>query len=403
LATVTAAGGTAMLFVPLASLQHNSPLTYLVTQFSVFWAYLRLLILPYGQALEHDYPVVAELLTVQNALALAGILALVWAVGKMRRRRPLLVFGAAWFVLGLAVESSVIPLDPLFEHRLYLPMFGFALVMLDGLSALLGERRAGVICAAAVVACLPLTWQRNALWNDPIALYEDNLRQVPGSERASETLAVYYSRAERFAEERQLLEATAARFPGNPVVAVNLAKVHAEENRWDEAFALLEEWIGRMPGNAELYETAAEIAKVRGDAQRALAYLQRGLQATGADTARLHNDLGRLHSELGNRALAEQSFRASLAAKGDNPVAHLNLGKEYYLQGRWPEALASLRRAQELAPGNPEPLEGLGRAALQLGDVATARWAAARLEHTDRQAWQRLQAELAGANLAPAQ
>lgn len=400
LVKVSAAGGNAALFVPLASLEHNSPVNYLVTQFSVIWVYLRLLVFPYGQALEHDYPVVSELLTMQNALALAGLLLLCRVVWSMRRSRPLLAFGVAWFFLGLAVESSVIPLDPLFEHRLYLPMFGFVLVLLDGLPALWGEKWTKVFLVVSLLVCAVLTWQRNALWNDPVALYEDNLKHVPGSERASETLAAYYGRVGRFPEERQMLEATAARFPGNPIVAINLAKVNAEEGRWVEAFALLDDRIERMPDHAAYYETAAEFAKKLGDVPRAIAYLQRGLSAKGADTTRLLNDLGVLYSELGNSVLAEKFLRDSLAINEDNPVAYLNLGKEYYLQGRLPEAKASLWRAQELEPGNPETLEGLGLVTLKLGDLATARWAADKLENIDHQSWLRLQAALAGARPA---
>lgn len=395
LVTVAAAGGSAILAVPLASMQHNGPLNYLFTQFSVLWVYLRLLLLPYGQALEHDYPVVATLVTGQSLLALAGLLALGWGAWRLRRRLPLLAFGVAWFFLALAVESSVIPLDPLFEHRLHLPLFGFVLVLLTGLPALLGERRAALLLALALLICAPLTWQRNSLWNDPIALYEDNLRQVPGSERASETLATLYGKVGRFDAERQLLEKTLRHFPENYIVSVNLAKVYAEENRWPEAYALLEEGIRRQPEVADFYETAALLASRQGESQRAVDYLRRGVAAPGAERARLWNDLGVLYSEAGEARQAEAAFRESLAANPDNRDAHLNLGKEYYARQRWAEALAALRRAQQLDPGNPEILEGLGRSALQSGEPETAHWAAGKLRHVDQQAWQRLQIEIA--------
>ena len=50
-----------------------------------------------------------------------------------------------------------------------------------------------ILQMAAVVVTLPLlallTWQRNALWNDPVAFYQDNLSKVPHSERAMLALA----------------------------------------------------------------------------------------------------------------------------------------------------------------------------------------------------------------------
>lgn len=397
LAAVAKAGGSSILFVPLASTEHNSPLNYLVTQFSVIGVYLRLLFFPVGQALEHNYPVAVELFTLQNLGGLAALLAVAWGTWRVRRQQPLLAFGVVWFFLGLLVESSVIPLDPLFEHRLYLPMPGFLLVLLAGLPALLGERRTVALLGVALLVCAPLTWRRNALWNDPVALYEDNLRHVPGSERAGETLATFYGKVGRYDEERRLLEQTHRTYPRNPIIRVNLAKVYAEENRWQEAYALLEEGIRLQPAVADYYETAAAMADRQGDRRRAADYLQRGLAAPGADLERLWNDLGVHYSEEGDALQAEEAFRNSLRANPDSAATHLNLGKEYYVRQRWSEALAALRRAQQLDPGNAEALEGMGRCALQVGDLETARWAAGKLRHADRQGWERLQIEIAKA------
>lgn len=375
---------------PLASLEGSTPLTYLLTEFSVLWVYLRLLVLPYGQALEHDFPVVTQIMTLQNVISLSGFLILSYLLWRVRRVRPLLAFGGAWFFLALLVESSIIPLDPLFEHRLYLPMFGFVLVVLDGGTALLGSRRAGIAIGIALLVCFPLTWQRNALWNKPISLYEDNLRQVPGSERASETLAVFYARAGRYDDELQQLKKILQTHPRNYIVYINMAKAFAEEQRLTEAFALLEVGIRQLPTNYKLYETAAELAQFNGDSQRALSYLQRGLKVEGIDRAILLNDLGVFYAASDENFLAEQAFRGSLKENPAYPATWLSLGKEYYAQRRWTEALDVFRQALRLDPGNPEILEGLGHSALALGDVVTARWAAGKLRYADRMAGQRL-------------
>ena len=56
---------------------------------------------------------------------LAGLFAL--AIYLARRER-LVSFCILWFFINLVIESSVIGLELIFEHRLYLPMFGIALV-----------------------------------------------------------------------------------------------------------------------------------------------------------------------------------------------------------------------------------------------------------------------------------
>jgi protein O-mannosyl-transferase len=380
LLTLTAGTEAHPIFYPLASLQHNGPLHYLVTQFSVFWIYLRLLLFPYGQALEHNYPIVAELLNWQNVLALAGLLTMGWLVWRVRRRRPLLAFGAAWMVLTLAVESSVIPLDPLFEHRLYLPMFGFVLVLLDGLPALLGKERAGVVLGMALLIWMPLTWQRNVLWNDPIAFYQDNLRTVPDSERAMMDLAFRYQDVGRVAEMKPLLERAVRLYPKNYEFVTALAELYADEHRLAPALKVLDDAIARMPDNVELYETAALIAEEHRRQPLIFTYLNLGLSKVSFGKWRLLNDLGIYYAQQGDLAQAETTYRQSLALYAENPAACQYLAALYFGQQRWREAFDLLQRAQRLEPGNPKTLEGLVNTARQLGDAATARWAAEKLE-----------------------
>lgn len=364
---------------PQASLQHNDPLHYLVTQFSVFWEYLRLLIFPYGQALEHDYPVVADIVTLQNALALAGLLVIGWLALRFRRSRPLLTFGVSWFFLGLAVESSVIPLDPLFEHRLYLPMAGFLIALLDGLSAWPGQRWDWTVLVAALLICAPLTWSRNALWNDPVAFYEDNLRVVPGSERAMLDLAYCYEEAGRYGDMRRLLETAVQYRPNNYEFYIALARDYANHGETGTALALLEQGIKRIPNNVELYERAALIAEQDGRKQLVFDYLQRGLAVAGHGKWRLLNDLGIYHAEAGDLAKAEQFYRQSLELHADNPVAYQYLAGLFFSQRRWQDALAMLQAANRIEPGNPETLAGLVKTARQLDDQPTVLWAGEKL------------------------
>lgn len=379
LLALTAGSEPRPLYYPLAALRHNDPLHYLATQFSVLWIYLRLLVLPYGQALEHNYPVAAALLTWQSVLGFAGLLAVAGGLWRLRHRRPLLVFGAAWFALALAVESSVIPLDPLFEHRLYLPLFGFVLVLLDGVPALLGERRAQAVLGMLLLLWVPLTWQRNALWNDPIAFYQDNLRTVPDSERALMDLSVRYRDAERYDEMRQLLERAVRLYPDNYEFHTSLAEVYADRVGLGPALAVLDGAIARMPDNVELYETAALIAEHYGEQAKVFSYLQLGLTKVSFGKWRLLNDLGIFHARSGDVRQAEEVYRQSLALYAENPVAYQYLAALYYAQKRWREAYELLQRAQRLEPGNPQTLDGLVKTARQLGDEGAARWAEAKL------------------------
>lgn len=114
------------------SLYNNESITsldYFLTQLHVIPYYIRLLFLPLNLNLDYDWPITRQ---VDFTTALYFLLLLsinILAVWLFRRER-LLSFGLLWFFITLMVTSSFIVIeDVIFEHRLYLPSVGFAIVM----------------------------------------------------------------------------------------------------------------------------------------------------------------------------------------------------------------------------------------------------------------------------------
>ena len=100
----------------------------------------------------------------------------------------LIGFGIFWFFLTLSVESSVIPIaDVIFEHRLYLPSFGFFLAVAAAASLLaqrLGKRATFAACSAVILLLALTTFSRNRVWRDPVVLWSDVVSKSPRNERA---------------------------------------------------------------------------------------------------------------------------------------------------------------------------------------------------------------------------
>lgn len=111
-----------------------------LTEFRVLVRYLTLLILPLPGRLnlEHDVAVSHGLFSpFTTLLSLLVLLSLVALGFYLSRRQPLISFFIFWFFLQLAIESSVVPLELMFEHRLYLPSVSLAVI----LAALLLQKR----------------------------------------------------------------------------------------------------------------------------------------------------------------------------------------------------------------------------------------------------------------------
>jgi tetratricopeptide (TPR) repeat protein len=110
---------------------------------------------------------------------LAALVALITAAWIYRKRWPLAAFGIFMFLLLLSPTSSFVPIqDVSAERRMYLPFLGLVLVCLEFLRRLKVSQAAwaGV---AIITACAVLTYQRNAVWASPVALWQDAANKSP--------------------------------------------------------------------------------------------------------------------------------------------------------------------------------------------------------------------------------
>lgn len=310
----------------------GAPLSYLVTEFSVIWIYLRLLALPYGQALDYGYPMVERLLTAQNAMALVGLIMLAAFGFYLRSRKPLASAGIFWFFLALAVESSIIVLDPLFEHRLYVPLFGFVLVLVAILRSFAAKRAPVLMLFGVIVLFAVLAWKRNELWRDRIALLEDNLRKRP------ENYRIYHGLAQEY------LKTSPSR-----------------------AISVLEKSLEVNPFAWETYITLAAIHNEQGNAARATELLQRAI-GLNPMSPNAYLNLGKIYADQGQRTEAERLYRRAIELKPDFGIAYYDLGTMLYEQHRLRESMDALRQAVRLMKQDADALYNFTIVASDLGE-----------------------------------
>ena len=357
-----------------ASLQHAgqlqetlsvTPLHYLFTEFSVIYYYLRLLLWPVGQVLDYGWPVVDRLLTVTNLAALAGLVLLWLAAWRLRVRRPLLSFGIAWFFLALGVESSIIPLDPIFEHRLYLPMVGFVLVALDLLREL-PWRWVRFAVAIVLPALAILTWQRNALWGDHVTFLEDNLSQRPGNVRVMVMLGNAYAENGRTEEGQRLLEQAMRLSDQYDFAYTGIGKILIDQGRGDEAIPTLLRGVERFPRSVKLHEYLGIAFGQVGDTERALSHFRQALQLD-PDDASLYTNIGVVYSWRGDQRQAAEYFERSISLAPDSEKALFNYASTLFELGDRAKAFDLLRRVTAINPANADAHYGVGTLALEIG------------------------------------
>lgn len=121
-----------------------------------------------------------------TALSIVFLLGLAMAAWHWRTRAPVFAFGVAWFFAGHALESTVLPMELVFEHRHYFPMVGPLLAVVC-LIASLRQRslRVPALAAAAALALLGgFTAARANDWRSALSMAEADVRNHPMASRS---------------------------------------------------------------------------------------------------------------------------------------------------------------------------------------------------------------------------
>lgn len=194
-------------------------------------------------AIEHDFILARGLLDPPATILALGFIGL-WAgtalallakAGK-RLHGALLLFP----LLALAMESSVVPIDIVFEYRMYLPSVGLAILAALGLARLPRSMAlAGGAALVAILAFCQAAYLRQ--WNSPFDLYEQAARLAPTSAR------VQYNFGNRLLEKGRYEEALAhyQRIFAIASPSVNrLGTIKMEAVYFNQALALLR--LGRV-------------------------------------------------------------------------------------------------------------------------------------------------------------
>ncbi|WP_207780878.1 hypothetical protein [Cognatiluteimonas telluris] len=179
---------------PAAFAQRDFTLaTRLLTEARVVMDYLQWSVFPSLRTLGlyHDDIVVSRGLWQPPATALALVaLALLAAMAvALRRRRPMLSLGLAWFLGAQLLTATVVPLELVFEHRNYFASLGVCLAVADLLLLLPrgdSARRIGVLLTVAWLLFLGTTTLLRANeWSSPLRFASSEAAKHPHSPRSA--------------------------------------------------------------------------------------------------------------------------------------------------------------------------------------------------------------------------
>lgn len=182
---------------------HNyslSPYSYLLTQFRVIITYIRLFLFPFNQCLDYDYPISSSFFDLKTFFSFFFLFILFIFSLFIYKKNNIIAFGIWWFYITLSVESSFIPIpNVIFEHRCYLPAFGFFISIISATFYFFPKKYYFFIYSlliALIISLSFLTFNRNKVWKDDLTLWSDCVQKYPSKVRALDNLGyAYFNRA----------------------------------------------------------------------------------------------------------------------------------------------------------------------------------------------------------------
>lgn len=324
---------------------------YLLTQFNVIRTYWRLLFLPLHQNLDYDYPIsttLAHLPTLLSLLFHVGILATAFALYRNHR---IISFGILWIYLTLSVESSVIPIkDVIFEHRLYLPMFGFVLAFSSAALLILRDaRKFSTLFTVLVLIFSGLTYVRNNVWKDELTLWTDVIKKSPNKARPNNTLGATYGELGDYEKATYYLERAIQINPRHPMAYFNLGAVYGKQNLFEKEVEYYEKAIEVNPKLVKPQGNLGALYGKKGDFPKAIEFLSRALELDFRYVPAYYN-LGITFVKMGDYEKAGEALEKAIQINPSHAQAHYTLGLVYREQGDVGRALEQAAKLENLRP-----------------------------------------------------
>jgi len=291
----------------------------LLTEFRVVLFYIGLLLYPHPSRLnlDHDFPLSFSLINPLTTLPAIGVVfGLFGAAVYLARKERLIAFSILWFLGNLVIESSVVGLEIIFEHRTYMPSMFLSLLLVILLFRYLRPQwlRIGILLSV-VMLCSVWTYQRNKIWNDKVVFWSDCLKKSPHKAR-----------------------------PYN-----NLGFALVQQGQLQKAMANFYQAVRIRPAYAEAHTNLGSTLENMGRISEAVKHLNKALRIK-PDHVNAHYNLGVVLHRRGNLQEAIRHYRWALRGKIDHYLAHNNLGVALQSQGKLQEAFEHYHEALRIKP-----------------------------------------------------
>jgi len=383
----------------------------LLTESRVIIYYLSLILFPHPSRLNlnYDFAISRSVIFPSTTPFAIAFLVLILCAGiLLARRNKIWSFAILWYLGNLAIESSFIPLELVYEHRNYLPTMLLFLIPASLLVNFCQAKYLKFISIALVLVLSFWTYERNEYWKTGVGMYEDVVKKSPHSPVALSVYGETLERAGKMDEAIVWLNKSLELQPNNFYTHFALGRVCFDKEQYAEALPHLEismknpysstkyanclllglcyselgdtikanhyfekaEKIGMS--NFSIAEYIARKEMMLGQIDKAFKLIINTL-AIYPDNEKLYNLLGTLYLKQGELDKARPNFVRSLTLNDSNFFAYMNLGKYHYFKNEIKAALLNYQKALAISKNDPSALSEIGICYYLSGNIEKAK------------------------------
>jgi tetratricopeptide (TPR) repeat protein len=345
----------------------------MLTEFRVVIYYITLLIFPHPSRLnlDHDFPISHSLIDpITTMLSVGAIGGLIGLAIYMAKKDRLLSFCILWFLGNLVIESSVIGLEIMFEHRTYLPsMFVILMAVTLGYRYIRSKRRGLALLFVVLMVFSVWTYERNSVWGDDVTLWKDCVVKSPKKARLQYNLGNAFARKGKIEEAMDHYSEALRIRPHWAKVHNNLGIALIRQGKLNEAINHYFEALRINADYEEAHYNLGNALKSQGKLKSAMDHYSEALRIKSGHVGARVN-LGVVLTRQGRLEEAMGHFSSVLQIQPDHAQAHNNLGVVLARQGRLKEAVHHFSQVLRIQPHDAEARQNLERGLKLMGKSA---------------------------------
>ena len=335
--------------------------TYLITEFNVIIRYILMLVLPIGQNVDHDIIPSVSIFGVKEIASLGMVLGLLYLGYYMFNKNRLISFGIFWFFLTLSVESTLIPIkDYMFEHRVYLPSFGFFIALIAGLFYLKDIRIWKKTVPAAILVLILLiipygaaAYLRNSIWKTELSLWTDSIKKSPQKGRPYNNRGLAFAKEEKFDLALNDFNKSIELSPNYVPAYYNRGIIFAKEKKYDKAIIDFNKAMDFESNDAKSYTNRGVIFMSKNKYDKALNDFNKAIELNPSYApAYFNRGFVFAKQEQYNKALND--FNKAIEINPTYSDAYNKRGVNFINKKEYDKAIIDFNKAIELNATNAE-------------------------------------------------